>query len=84
MAKRIGVIGIVIKGDRSISIEIQKLLNNYSDNILGRIGIPDKTRNVSIISIVFEGTNEEFSAITGKLGKISSVNVKSAITSVEI
>lgn len=84
MSKRVGVIGIVIKGDRSVSLEIQKLLNFYADNILGRIGIPCKTKNISVISIIFEGSNEEFSSLTGKLGRLSNVNVKSAITSVEI
>lgn len=82
--RRIGVIGIVVKGDRSISVEIQKLLNQYSDNILGRMGIPDKTNNISVISVIFEGTNEQISALTGKLGRMNNVNVKSAITSIEI
>jgi putative iron-only hydrogenase system regulator len=82
--KRIGVIGIVVKGDRSVSLEIQKLLSQYGGNILGRMGIPDKRSGISVISIIFEGTNEEFSALTGKLGRLENVNVKSAITSVEI
>lgn len=82
--RRIGVIGIVVKGDRSVSLEIQKLLSGYGDNILGRMGIPHRANNISVISIIFEGTAEEFSALTGKLGRLENVNVKSAITSVEI
>lgn len=82
--KRIGVIGIVVKGDRSVAVEIQKLLSTFGDNILGRMGIPDKRSGISVISIIFEGTNEELSALTGKLGRLENVNVKSAITSVEI
>lgn len=82
--KRIGVIGIVIKGGRNAAVEIQQLLSGYGDNILGRMGIPDKSRNINVISIIFEGSNEEFSSLTGKLGRLENVNVKSAITSVEI
>lgn len=82
--KRIGVIGIVVKGDRSISVEIQKILNLYSENIIGRMGIPDRKSGISVISVVFEGTNEEISALTGKLGRLNNVNVKSALTSIEI
>jgi putative iron-only hydrogenase system regulator len=82
--KRIGVIGIVIKGDRTAAAEIQKLLSLFGENIIGRMGLPDKNRGIYVISVIFEGTNEEFSSLTGKLGKIAGVNVKSAITSVEI
>ena len=82
--RRIGVIGIVIKGDRTISVEIQKILNQYSENIIGRMGIPERNSGISVISVVFEGTNEEISAMTGKLGRLDNVNVKSAITSIEV
>ena len=82
--KRFGVIGIVVRGNRSVAVEIQKLLSQYGDNIVGRMGIPNRSSNIYVISIIFEGTNEEFSALTGKLGRLENVNVKSAITSVEI
>lgn len=82
--KRIGVIGIVIKGQRKAAAEIQKLLGEFGENIMGRIGIPDKNRELYVISVIFEGTNEQFSSLTGKLGRLENVNVKSAITSVEI
>lgn len=82
--KRIGVIGIVIKGDRSVSKDIQELLHEFRDNILGRMGLPNRCNNISVISLVVEGTNEEISALTGKLGRLNNVNVKSAVTTVEV
>lgn len=82
--KRIGVIGIVIVKDNSISVEVQKLLQQFSDIIIGRMGIPNKEKGIYAISIIVEGENEKISALTGKLGKLENVNVKSAITSVEI
>lgn len=82
--KRIGVIGIVIKGDNSISVEIQKLLQQYSDIIVGRMGVPDKINSIYAISVIVEGENEQISALAGKLGKLENVNVKSAVTTVEI
>ena len=82
--KRIAVIGIVIKGDRKVSIELQKLLNEYSDIIIGRMGVPIKDFQISAISIIVEGTTEEINALSGKIGRLNNVNVKSAITSVEI
>lgn len=78
--KRIGVIGIVIC-DKTITIEMQKLLSEFSDIIIGRIGVP--RNNVSAISLIVEGTTERISALTGKLGKMNLI-VKSALTSYEI
>jgi putative iron-only hydrogenase system regulator len=82
--KRIGVIGIVVSGDRSVAMEIQKLLSEYSDIIIGRMGVPDKVNNISAISVIVEGTNEQISALSGKLGKLENVNIKSAITTMII
>lgn len=78
--KRIGVIGIVIN-DKSVTVEMQKLLSEFSDIIVGRMGVPRK--NVSAISLIVEGTTERISALTGKLGKMNLI-VKSALTSYEI
>ena len=47
---------------------------------MGRMGIPDKDRGVYVISVIVRGTNERISALTGKLGKLENVKVKSAVT----
>ncbi|MEG2274140.1 MAG: CopG family transcriptional regulator [Clostridia bacterium] len=80
--KRIGVVGIVVTGDREISVELQKVLTEFGDIIVGRMGVPrDK---ISAISLIVEGTNERVSALTGRLGKFSTLAVKSALTSFEV
>ncbi len=81
---RIGVIGIVIEGSREIAAQVQSILSEYGDIIVGRMGIPDRPRNISVISVIVKGSNEEISALSGKLGKLSNVSVKSALTKVEI
>ena len=81
---RIGVIGIVVKGDRTIALEIQKIISNYADIICGRMGIPHHEENISTISLIVKGENEEISALTGKLGRLPGVNVKSALNNVEL
>lgn len=80
--KRIGVVGIVVSGDRKVSVEIQKVLSDFADIIVGRMGVPRD--GVNTIALIVEGSVERISALTGKLGKFSEVSVKSAITSVEI
>lgn len=82
--KRIGVVGIVIEGNRDVAIEVQKILSENGDIILGRMGIPDREDNISAISLIVKGESERISALTGKLGRLERVNVKSALTSVEV
>ncbi len=80
--KRIGVVGIVINGDRSVAVEMQKVLSDFSDIIIGRMGLP--RQNLSTIALIVEGSVERVSALTGKLGKFDSLSVKSALTGFEI
>lgn len=82
--KRIGVIGIVIKQGQEIALKVQKLLSEYAEIIIGRMGVPDKDSGVGAISVIVKGTNEQISALSGKLGKIDELFVKSAITSMQI
>lgn len=79
MEKRIGIIGIVID-DLNSSEQVNAVLHDYSHLFLGRMGIPCRERKVSVITIIVNGTNDEISALTGKLGRIKDVNVKSMIT----
>lgn len=79
MEKRVGVIAIVVE-DLDVSINVNEILHKFSNIIVGRMGIPYKERGVSVISITVDGTMDEISALTGQLGKINQVIVKSAIT----
>ena len=80
---KIGVVGIIIT-NKIVVPEVQTLLSEYGDIILGRMGIPDRAHGIHAISIVVEGANEKISALTGKLGRLNSVVVKSAVTNIEI
>ena len=81
---RIAVIGIVIEKDRSASVAVNEILSSYGDYIIGRMGIPNHESDVYVISVIVKASNEIISAMTGKLGRICNVNVKSAVTNVEI
>ena len=82
--QRIGVVGIVLQADKEQAKKVQDLLSQYADIIVGRMGVPIKEHGVNTISVIFKGSNEDISALSGKLGKLNGVSVKSAITSVEI
>lgn len=79
MEKRIGIVGIVIE-DFSCVERVNEILHEYSELIIGRIGLPYKERGVSVISLIVDGVNDDISALTGKLGRISGASVKSMVT----
>jgi putative iron-only hydrogenase system regulator len=79
MDKRIGVIGIVVE-NLEVTSRLNEVLHEYSGLIVGRMGIPYRERGVSIISVIVDGDNDEISAMTGKIGRISGVSVKTALT----
>ncbi|MDF2504103.1 MAG: putative iron-only hydrogenase system regulator [Clostridium sp.] len=77
--KRLGVIGIIVNNIEN-SKEVNDVLHNFSDIIVGRMGIPYKERKVSVISLIVDGSMDDISAMTGKLGNIKNISVKSAIS----
>lgn len=83
MEKRIGVVGIVVEIFESAT-KVNEILHEYSHIIVGRIGVPYREKGISVISIIVDGTTDEISALTGKIGKINGVSVKSALTKINI
>ncbi|EGT3615918.1 CopG family transcriptional regulator [Clostridium perfringens] len=79
MSTRIAVVGIVIESLDDIK-EVNSILSEYDRIIVGRMGLPYKEKNIRVISIVVDGTTDEISAITGKIGKLKGVSVKAAIS----
>jgi putative iron-only hydrogenase system regulator len=79
MEKRIGVIGIVIDDLSQISA-VNETLHQYGSIIVGRMGIPYKERGVNVISLIVDGTTDEIGALSGKLGKIEGLSIKSALS----
>ncbi|MDR0854899.1 MAG: CopG family transcriptional regulator [Christensenellaceae bacterium] len=83
--KKVAVIGIVLtKNGGDEARKVQDILSQFADIIIGRMGIPSKEYGVNIISVAVAGENEKISALSGALGRLEGVAVKSAITSVEV
>ena len=55
---------------------INKLLHSYSEHIIGRMGIPYRKKNISIISVAVDAPNDIVSALAGKLGQLDGVSTK--------
>lgn len=80
MDTRIAVIGIVVSQRENAAARVNSVLSDYGEIIVGRMGIPYKERGISVISLIVDGSTDEIGALTGKLGNIPHVKVKSAIT----
>ena len=72
---RIAVVSILVS-DRTMSDKVNALLSEYGEWILGRMGIPYKEKQVSVLSVVLDAPVEVTNALTGKLGRIDGVSVK--------
>jgi len=77
--KRLGVVGIVVE-DLAAAEEVNAVLHEHAHLVIGRMGIPYRERGVSVISLIVDGENDALSSLTGKLGRIRHVSVKSALT----
>lgn len=77
--KRLGFIGIVLN-DRAVAGDVNATLGLYARVIRARIGVPDAETSAAVIGLIVEGTNQELGSLTAKLGNLSGVEVKSALT----
>ena len=81
METRVAIIGIIVENN-AVICDIQNLLSEYSDYIIGRMGIPYKQKDVRIISVVLDAPVDTINALTGKIGSIQGVNAKTVYSNV--
>ena len=77
MSTRICTISIIIENREEVAPQVNNLLSSYGDNIVARLGIPLKHRGIFVINVVIEGTTDEIGALTGQLGQIPGLQIKS-------
>ncbi len=76
--RRIGVVAIIVHDPENAFDALNKILHDYSDIIIGRLGLPYRERNLSIISLIVDGNTDDVGAMTGRIGQLTGVTVKSA------
>lgn len=72
---RIAVIGIIIE-DKAAAAEVNDILHQYSQFVIGRMGLPYEKKGVSIINIILDAPTDVISAVSGKLGRLQGVSSK--------
>ena len=78
MEKRIGTALLMIE-DKSEVLKINKILSAHSEIIIARQGLSLPERSFSLITLVLEGTTDQLASLSGQLGKLSGVKVKSVL-----
>ena len=84
MEKRLGVVALIIE-DRDSAQQFNRVVSEFHDLVLARQGVPlhdrySDGRDLHVISLVVEGTTDALGALTGRLGKLKGVQVKSVLS----
>jgi len=78
--KRLGFIGIIVENRAAHAREVNDLLSRYGHLIVARTGVPYAERGCAVISLVVDASTDEIGELTGRLGSIPDVSVKSMLS----
>ena len=79
METRVAIIAIIIENPDAVA-SVNAILHDYSDFIIGRMGLPYRAKHLNIISIMMDAPSDKINALAGKLGRCDGVTAK-AVTS---
>lgn len=82
--KRLAVIAAVLDNAEESQHEFNDIVRNYKGIVKGRMGIPFTEEGISIVTLVVLGTLDQINTLTGTLGKIKDVHVKTSFSKKEI
>ena len=75
METRIALVGIIVE-DTSAAAEANEILHQFGRYIVGRMGVPYRGKGICIISVIIDAPQQEISAMSGRLGKLPGISVK--------
>lgn len=81
METRVAVISIIIEDSASVE-KMNELLHQYSEYVIGRMGIPYRKKGINIVSVAIDAPQDAISTLSGKIGKLTGVSSKVAYSNV--
>ena len=81
METRIAVMGIIVEDPDSV-MALNDLLHDYAPYIIGRMGIPYREKDINILSIAIDAPQNTIAALSGKIGSLPGISVKTAYSGV--
>ena len=81
MNDRVAVISIIVENEDAVN-ELNELLHQYGQYIIGRLGIPYRAKGVNIICVAIDAPGDAINALTGALGRIPGINAKATYSNI--
>jgi len=81
METRVAVVSIIVE-DSDSAEKLNAVLHEYGEYIIGRMGIPYRQRKINIISVALDAPQNTIAALSGKIGNLPGISVKTAYSSV--
>ena len=81
MDTRVAIMGIIVEDLDSVE-KLNNLLHEYAPYIIGRMGIPYREKKINIVSIAIDAPQDKISALSGIIGKLPGISVKTAYSNV--
>ncbi|MBQ1521126.1 MAG: iron-only hydrogenase system regulator [Clostridia bacterium] len=82
MQTRVAVMSIIVENPDTVE-KLNAMLHDYGEFIIGRMGIPYRAKGINIISIAIDAPQDAISALSGKIGRLDGVSVKTAYSPVK-
>ena len=80
MENRVAVVSMIVE-NRESAEDVNRILTEYGDYIIGRMGIPYRERGIQIISVAIDAPQDTIAALAGKIGNVPGVSAKTAYSS---
>ena len=81
METRVAIVGIIVEKTEAVP-EVNSILHEYSDYIIGRMGLPYKEKNINIINIAIDAPQDIISALSGKIGRLDGISTKTIYSAI--
>ncbi len=75
MDTRVAIIGIILERKDNVD-KLNSILHEYSNRIIGRMGMPYPKKAINIITIIIDAPQDEINTLSGKIGKLSGITSK--------
>ena len=79
MNERVALIRVIVESYDSIE-KFNAILHQYNEYIIGRMGVPYRKKNISVISVAVDAPQDIINAISGKLGRLEGISVKTLLS----
>ena len=79
METRVAIVSAIVESFQSID-EFNAILHEFGDYIIGRMGVPYRAKNISVVSVVIDAPMDVINALSGKLGRLKGISVKTLLS----